>query len=290
MNMTKILLAAPVCDAKKKELIPRVASLRAKGITPKLIVVLIGEDPASKVYVAQKSKRAIECGVLSETVCFSANISPEFLRQRLTEWNDDPRVHGVLIQRPLPAQFQESLIQEWICPHKDVDCFHPENLGKLALGYPRFVSCTPQGVLDLLRYYDLPVKGKNVLVVGRSKIVGKPLAYLLTNENATVTIAHTSTLGLTDWIKKSEIIIFAAGQAKGFPSAVFAKNSIIIDVGIHRLPDGLVGDVDWDHSSEFSNKILAYSPVPGGVGPLTIMNLLSNVVLAAEMASANPTS
>ncbi|MCA9662326.1 MAG: bifunctional methylenetetrahydrofolate dehydrogenase/methenyltetrahydrofolate cyclohydrolase FolD [Myxococcales bacterium] len=263
-----------------KEVKGRSEACAAKGVTPCLAVVLVGEDPASKIYVRSKEKRAAKCGIATRDHRLPATTSTGDLLGLVDQLNKDPKVDGILVQLPLPEGVDSDAILLAIDPRKDVDGFHPENLGLLMLGRPRFVSCTPQGCMRLIAEAGVDLTGKRALVVGRSNIVGKPMAQLLLKANATVTIAHSRTVDLPRLVGEAEVLVAAVGRPNFIHGDWVRPGATIIDVGINRLEDGgIVGDVEFEGASE---RAAAITPVPGGVGPMTIACLLSNVVDAAE--------
>ncbi|MBU6152700.1 MAG: bifunctional 5,10-methylenetetrahydrofolate dehydrogenase/5,10-methenyltetrahydrofolate cyclohydrolase [Bdellovibrionales bacterium] len=280
-----ILLAAkPVVEKRRAELQSKTAELRnALGRPPHLSVILIGEDPASQVYVGRKSSAAIRAGFTSETIGFPKNVSPETVHQKVRELNADPRVDGVLIQRPLPPQMKEKDVALWVDPSKDVDCLHPENIGLLVTGNPRFIPCTPGGIILLLDHYGIPIEGKTVCVIGRSAIVGKPLASMLLSRNASLIQVHRRTPDPAALCRLGDLVFVAAG-ARGLLKREWLKpGSVVVDVGIHRGMDGRIsGDVDTE---SIAGVPRALTPVPGGVGPMTIQVLLENTFAAASRRS-----
>lgn len=244
---------------------------------PCLAVVLVGDDPASMTYVASKEKQAIAVGFESRVLRFDASLSQDELIREITCLNNDQSVDGILIQLPLPSHFDENTVIENVCPKKDVDGLTLKNVGKLVLGQDGLVPCTPKGILTLLDYYNISLQGAKVLVIGRSRLVGKPLAHLLLNRNATVTIAHSKTKNLHDEIQKHDIIVVAIGKKEFIRAESIREDHILIDVGIHRDSDGsLKGDVD----AHAYLKAKYASPVPKGVGPMTIASLLQNTLIA----------
>ena len=279
-----------IARVNRAEIAERVKRLSKRGITPKLSVVLVGGHPPSQIYVKYKLKAAKEVGILTEVHHFDEQVSLETLRQQVTMLNEDRQVHGILIQLPLPKHISQTdtwRLVELVSPKKDVDGLHPLNQGLIGLsgGSPEtpqegFVACTPLGCLRLLRETLGDLSGMRAVVVGRSRIVGRPMAALLNAANATVTICHSRTKDLAAHLREAEIIIAAAGIPRLIKAEMVSKGVIIIDVGIHRLKDGsLCGDIDFE---ELKSVAAALSPVPGGVGPMTIASLMSNVCLAAE--------
>lgn len=258
----------------------------SKGITPGLAVVLVGEDPASQVYVRGKEKACQEMGIYSEKHVLEADVSEDKLLELIDALNQNPKIHGILVQLPLPDHISEEKVIHAILPSKDVDGFHPENVGKLAFGADTFLPCTPHGVLVLLERSGVDLKGKEVVVVGRSNIVGKPVALMLLKRHATVTICHTRTKDLAFHTKRADILIAAAGKAEMIKGDMVKEGSVIIDVGVNQVgvdpatgKRKLVGDVEFAAAAE---KAAAITPVPGGVGPMTITMLLQNTLKAAQ--------
>ncbi len=268
-------LAAQVRMAVKRE----VEALAQRGIRPGLAVVLAGEDPGSRVYVRNKVRACEETGVRSELYELPASVSEEALIDRVLALNDDADVHGILVQLPLPKQIDAQRVLETVSPAKDVDCFHAMNLGALLAGKPRMLPCTPAGVMRLLEHGAIPVAGSHAVVIGRSNIVGKPLALLLLQKDATVTICHSKTPDLENVARSADILVAAAGRAKLVTARMVKPGACVVDVGVNRLRDGsLAGDVDFAAVAEVAGAI---TPVPGGVGPMTIAMLLENCLRAA---------
>ncbi|MCA9709697.1 MAG: bifunctional methylenetetrahydrofolate dehydrogenase/methenyltetrahydrofolate cyclohydrolase FolD [Myxococcales bacterium] len=263
------------------EVAQRVAACVAAGVTPTLAVVLVGEDPASTIYVRNKERRAAEVGIATRDHRLPAEgTTTASLLRLVAELNADPAVDGILVQLPLPAAIDADAVLLAIDPAKDVDGFHPDNLGRLLLGRPRFVPCTPAGCMRLLEAAGTDPAGKRALVIGRSTIVGKPMAQLLLAANATVTVAHSRTRDLRDEVARAEILVAAVGRARMIPGEWIREGATVIDVGINRLDTGkLAGDVDFEGALPRAGAI---TPVPGGVGPMTIAGLMRNVVAAAE--------
>jgi methylenetetrahydrofolate dehydrogenase (NADP+)/methenyltetrahydrofolate cyclohydrolase len=276
-------LAAQVLAAAGR----RAQALRARGVAPTLALVSVGEDPASQVYLAKKREQGAAAGIDVLPVTISGAARPVEAFSRLAQLRDDSAVHGVLLQMPLPAGWPTQELQLAIPAAKDVDGFHPENLGRLALGLPGFVACTPLGIHALLKDAHVELAGRRVVVVGRSAIVGTPLALLLSRKgvDATVTLAHSRTTDLPAVCREADVLVAALGVPRAIGAAHVKKGAVVIDVGIHRIDDGgrsrLVGDVDADAVREVAS---ALSPVPGGVGPLTVAFLMSNTLDAAERA------
>ncbi|MCC7440143.1 MAG: bifunctional 5,10-methylenetetrahydrofolate dehydrogenase/5,10-methenyltetrahydrofolate cyclohydrolase [Bdellovibrionales bacterium] len=282
-----LLSAKPVAESLGKRTRARLEAFRARmGRAPKLVVLLVGDDPASAIYTNSKGKRAIELGLLHETMKFPVNASPSEVRSAIQRLNDASDVDGILIQRPLPPNFPEDEVIRWVHPLKDVDAFHPENVGLLALNRPCLQPCTPTGVMEILRHYGISPAGKVACVVGRSSIVGKPMAMLLLHSDATVLQAHSRTPDLGAITRQADLLVVAAGK-RGLVNASHVRpGAVVVDVGIHRIADGkVVGDVDFEAVSRVAS---ALTPVPGGVGPMTIAVLLENTVQAAERRAQGP--
>lgn len=272
-------IALQIRDGLKGE----VEELKSQGVVPGLAAILVGKDEASKVYVAGKEKAANETGVASFVRRLPASTSQNDLLRLINDLNEDPEIHGILVQIPLPNGLDEIVAQEAVDPRKDVDGLHPENAGLLSLGRPRFVPCTPLGVKVLLERSATKVEGSNVVVVGRSNLVGRPISILLSQKadgaNATVTLCHTGTTNLEEHTREADILVVAAGKAGAVTGDMIKPGATVIDVGINRVEGKLVGDVDFKSASEVAGAI---SPVPGGVGPMTIAMLLTNTVWAAR--------
>jgi methylenetetrahydrofolate dehydrogenase (NADP+)/methenyltetrahydrofolate cyclohydrolase len=257
--------------------------LKAHGVTPGLAVIIVGEDPASKVYVANKVKACAELGLHSEHIVMSADTSEAVLLAKIKALNEDKKIHGILVQLPVPKHIASNKVLEAISPDKDVDGFHPENVGALVTGNMRFAPCTPYGAMKLLEKCGVSVEGKHAVVVGRSNIVGKPMALLLLQANATVTICTSKTRDLAKFTRDADILVVATGKPKMITGDMIKPGAAVIDVGINRMADGkLCGDVDFDSAKEVAGWI---TPVPGGVGPMTITMLVANTVRAAERLS-----
>lgn len=258
-----------------------VFKLKLQGINPGLAVVLVGENPASKIYVRNKQKACAEVGIYSKEYFLPENISQEELVNLIKKLNKDETIHGILTQLPLPSHINEFSVSSAICENKDVDVFNPVNVGKLVLGKSKLIPCTPAGIVELLDSTGISVEGKNCTVIGRSNIVGKPTAHLLTQKNATVTLCHSKTKNLNDICKNSDILICAIGKPRFITADMIKKGATIIDVGINRDNSGKVcGDVDFDSVSKVAGYI---TPVPGGVGPMTIAMLMKNTVTATKI-------
>lgn len=271
-----------ILDGKKtaadirRELHGRIGELAAQcGRPPGLAVILVGEDPASQVYVRNKEKACAETGIVSRGIRLSAGVSQHELEAAILELNADPTIDGILLQLPLPRGLDSQRCLNLIDPAKDVDGFHPVNMGRLALGLPGPHPCTPAGVMVLLERYDIGVAGKKAVVIGRSNIVGKPLALMLLQANATVTVCHSRTAGLAGEVRSADLVFAAVGKA-GFVTADMVRpGAVVVDVGINRTDAGLAGDCDFEGLKDVAS---AMTPVPGGVGPMTIAQLLINTV------------
>lgn len=262
------------------EIATRTASLVAKNIQPGLAVLLVGEDPASQVYVRNKGKACEDVGMHSILERHPADLSEEKLLQRIAELNQDKSIHGILVQLPLPKHIDSHRVIESIAPEKDVDGFHVANAGALMIGAPLFRPCTPYGCMKMLESIDYPIRGARAVVIGASNIVGKPMAMLLLQAGATVTICNSKTRDLTAHTKEADILVVATGKPKMITGEMVKPGAVVIDVGINRLPDGkLCGDVDFESVQAVASAI---TPVPGGVGPMTITMLLLNTLEAAE--------
>lgn len=262
------------------ELKLEVDNLRKNGIIPKLAVIMVGNDKASEVYVRNKSKACNEIGIEFEEFLLDSNIKQEELIDLIKKLNNRKDVHGILLQSPIPEHLNIREAFDTIDYRKDVDGFNPINIGKLAIGEDAFVSCTPYGVVKMLEEYNIPIEGKRAVIIGRSNIVGKPLIQCLLNKNATVTICHSRTKNIDEITKEADILIAALGKPKFVKENMVKENAVVIDVGINRNEEGkLVGDVDFENVSKKASYI---TPVPGGVGPMTIAMLMNNVVKAAK--------
>jgi methylenetetrahydrofolate dehydrogenase (NADP+)/methenyltetrahydrofolate cyclohydrolase len=290
----EIISGTEIAKQMRAELSPRIGAVKkALSRPPGLAAVLVGNNPASEVYVRNKGKASEEVGFFHETFTMADDTSEEALLAKVHELNNDKRIHGILVQSPLPDHIRSRVIYEAISPRKDVDCFHPFNVGKLALGEETFAPCTPKGVVEMLLRSGHPPEGKHVVVVGRSNLVGKPLVNLLVQKakgaNATVTCVHTATRDLARYTGIADIVVVAAGHPNALTAGMVSDGVVVIDVGINRISDPdapkgsrLVGDVDFEGVAK---KAAAISPVPGGVGPMTITMLLFNTVRAAEIAA-----
>lgn len=267
-------------DIIEKELAPRVERLKKSGVVPKLVVVLVGEHPASAAYVRQKEKSAAKAGIESEVRRFEESISETELLEEIEKINTDNSIHGVIVQLPVPDHISVERILKTIDPLKDVDGFTAENVGKLFLGEDTLECCTPKGIIRMLEAAGETLEGKKVVVVGRSNIVGKPVAILALNRNATVTLCHSRTKNLEAETLQADILIVAVGKERMIGAKHVKPGATVIDVGMHRTEEGkLCGDVDFDEVENIAGKI---SPVPGGVGPMTVVSLIENTIEAAE--------
>jgi methylenetetrahydrofolate dehydrogenase (NADP+)/methenyltetrahydrofolate cyclohydrolase len=287
-------MAAQIIDGRaiaadlRRELGPRVAALAARGIRPCLAVVLVGDDPASRVYVRNKVRACAATGVDSRDTVLPAQIGEHELLSTIAGLNRDPTVHGVLVQLPLPPHLDAGHVIESISPGKDVDGFHPSNMGALLAGRPGFVPCTPAGIMVMLERSGVALAGKRAVVIGRSNIVGKPMALLLLQRDATVTICHSKTRDLPALTREADILVAAIGRPRAVGAAMVKPGACVIDVGINRLDDGsLAGDVDTAAVKDVAGWI---TPVPGGVGPMTVAMLIASCVRAAELATASEAS
>lgn len=281
------LIAKPVVEKLHEEIRERVRAFTARtGRAPRLSVVLVGEDPASVIYTRRKGEAAVKVGMEHETIRLPATARPDEVRGVVHRLNGSPEVDGILVQRPLPAGFQEEEVLYWVTPEKDVDAFHPANAGRLLLGLPCFQPCTPAGIMEILRHYGIDPSGKIACVIGRSSIVGKPMAALLLQANATVLHCHSRTPRLPELSRQADLVIAAIGKPRIIGPGHIRDGATVIDVGMNRLDSGkLVGDVDFE---AVQSKAAAITPVPGGVGPMTIAVLLKNTVWAAERRAREP--
>jgi methylenetetrahydrofolate dehydrogenase (NADP+) / methenyltetrahydrofolate cyclohydrolase len=289
---TKLIKGSEIAKRVRSELKATVQDLQKQGVTPGLAVVLVGDNPASRTYVNNKSKACQEVGIFAETIHLAADTQQIALQDLVQQLNQDRRFHGILVQLPLPAQINEQIIMEAIHPYKDVDGLHPVNVGKLVIGRPYVVPCTPAGILELLKSYSIPTQGKHVVVIGRSNIVGKPMVNLMIQKanwaDATVTLVHSRTRNIELFTRQADILIAAMGQPRFVKEHMVRENAVVIDVGTSRVPADnekgyiLTGDVDFDNVLP---KVSMITPVPGGVGPMTIAMLLRNTVTAAQFQS-----
>jgi len=282
-------MSAIIMDGKavsalvRGEVKERAAILASKGVKPGLAVVLVGDDPASQVYVRQKEKACDEVGFASFMRYLPASTDERELLDLIDGLNSDPAVHGILVQLPLPKHIDKDRVAEAIGPEKDVDGFHPINVGRLTLGIETMEPCTPKGIVYLLEHYGIDIEGKRAVVVGRSNIVGKPVSILLLSRNATVTVCHSRTKDLPSVTRQADILVAATGKPKMIGSSMVKDGAVVVDVGITRTQSGLIGDVDFDAVKEVASYI---TPVPGGIGPMTIAMLLLNTLKAAEACAS----
>ena len=257
-----------------------VQELKKKGVLPKLAVIMVGDDGASKIYVKNKSKACEDVGIEFEEYLLDSNITMDELKNLINSLNEKKDIHGILLQSPIPSHLDINEAFKAISPKKDVDGFHPLNVGKLSLGQDTFISCTPFGIVKILEDYSIPIQGKHVVILGRSNIVGKPLIQCMLQKNATVTVCHSKTEHIEEYTKTADILIVAIGKAKFVKKDMVKPGATVIDVGINRSDDGkLCGDVDYEEVQNIAGYI---TPVPGGVGPMTIAMLMNNIVKAAK--------
>ncbi len=280
----RIIDGKAVAGRIKDEVRDAVAAFKARyGVTPGLTVIIVGDDPASKVYVSNKHKACEAVGIASEIVRLPADCGEAELAAHIDKLNADPAVHGILVQLPLPKHINTERVLDRIRPDKDVDGFHPLNVGNLVIGREALVPCTPHGVVKMLAMEGITVEGKRAVIIGRSNIVGKPLASLLLAGNATVTVCHSRTADLPAVAREADILVAAIGKANFVTAAMVKPGAVVVDVGINRVGDKLVGDVDFSAVRDVAGAI---TPVPGGVGPLTIAMLLDNTLKAAALQLA----
>lgn len=278
--MAKLIDGKVISAAVKTEVKKETEELKKQGITPGLAVIIVGEDPASKVYVANKEKACEQMGFASFKYALPEETTEEELLALVKKLNEDPSVNGILCQLPLPKHLNEELIINTIIPEKDVDAFHPQNVGKIMIGNYDFLPCTPAGVMEMLKYENIDVNGKECVVIGRSNIVGKPMSMLLLHKNGTVTVCHSRTKDLKDVCRRADILVAAVGRANFVTADMVKEGAVVIDVGINRLENGkLCGDVNF---AEVEPKASHITPVPGGVGPMTIATLMKNTLTAAK--------
>lgn len=280
-------MAAQIIDGKKiaaetrAEIAAAVVEQKAAGVTPGLAVIIVGENPASQVYVRNKHKACGEVGMYSEVIEMPGDTTEETLLAKIAELNEDTKIDGILVQLPLPKHIDEEKVINAIRPDKDVDAFHPVNTGKIMIGNPDFLPCTPAGVMVMLKKTGIDITGKNCVVVGRSNIVGKPMAMLLLGANGTVTVCHSKTKDLAAVTREADILVVAIGRADFITGDMVKEGAVVIDVGMNRRADGkLTGDVDFASAAERASYI---TPVPGGVGPMTITMLLQNTLTASKL-------
>ena len=287
MTSSKVLSGLDTAATVYESFNDRIKVLSTKGVVPGLCVVLVGEDPASHIYVRTKSKKLKSLGLISETIRLDADVTEQKLLSIIEDLNANSKFHGILVQMPLPEHINSQNIINSINPTKDVDGFHPENVGWLSIGKPRFIPCTPKGIMRIFSHYNIDLTGKNIVVIGRSNIVGRPMSILVSSNNAngTCTICHSRTKNINDYSRNADIIISAIGVPNFLTSEMIKEDSIIIDVGINRIDSDnekgykIIGDADYDSVFDKVSKI---TPVPGGVGPMTIAMLVENTIEAAE--------
>ena len=279
--MAEIIDGKLVSSVIRNKLAEEIASFKTQSnVTPGLVVVIVGDNPASLVYVRNKKKACEQVGINSYEIALPKDVSEAELIDNIKALNVDPSVHGILVQLPLPEHINEETVINTISPEKDVDAFHSSNVGKIMIGNYTFLPCTPAGVIDLLEYYNIGISGRKCVVLGRSNIVGKPMAHLLLERNGTVTVCHSRTANLAEETKNADILVVAIGKPEFITGDMVKPGAVVIDVGINRNPDGkLVGDVEFSSVSEMASYI---TPVPGGVGPMTITTLLKNTLNAAK--------
>jgi len=279
--MGEIIDGKKVSEHIRAQIAEGVEKLKSEtGVTPGLAAVLVGDDPASEIYVRNKRKACANAGMYSEEHKLPAETTEEELLKLVDSLNNDPKIHGILVQLPLPDHINETKVLRAVTPLKDVDGFHPYNVGLLVEGNPRFISCTPHGIIKMLEFYDIDITGKQAVIVGRSNIVGKPVSMLLLHRHATVTICHSRTKPLDEVTRRADILVAAIGRANFITADMVKEGAVVIDVGINRNEEGkLTGDVDFEGVSQKASYI---TPVPGGVGPMTISMLLWNTLESAK--------
>jgi methylenetetrahydrofolate dehydrogenase (NADP+)/methenyltetrahydrofolate cyclohydrolase len=278
----QIIYGKQISDTIREELLQEVEQLKQQGVTPGLVVILVGEDPASQVYVRNKAKACEQLGYHSEVIKVPAETTQDELLALIGKYNGQHNIHGILVQLPLPKHIEEKAIIDAISVEKDVDGFHPESVGNLMIGDDALLPCTPSGVIELLKRTGNSPAGKHAVVIGRSNIVGKPVAMLLLRENATVTICHSRTPNIAGIARQADILVVGVGVPKLVKKDWVKPGAVVIDVGVNRLPDGkLCGDVDYDDVFDVAGWI---TPVPGGVGPMTITMLMANTLKSAKKA------
>lgn len=276
--MAKIIDGKEVAVSIKNEVALGVTNLKKQGTEVCLAVIIVGDDPASQVYVRNKKRACEECGIISEEFVLPADVGQTELIRLISALNYDEAVNGILVQLPLPAGYDEKEVTGAISPEKDVDCFHPVNVGKLITGNTCFLPCTPAGVIKMLDYYNIDITGKECVVVGRSTIVGKPMSLMLLDRNGTVTTAHSKTNNLAEVCKRADILVAAVGKPKFITADMVKEGAVVIDIGINRADGKLCGDIDFDNVKEKAEYI---TPVPGGCGVTTVAMLMQNTLSAA---------
>ena len=277
--MSKIIDGRSISTAVKARVAKGVLDLKERGIDVGLAVIIVGNNPASKVYVANKKKACEELGIISEEYALPESTTEEQLLELIAELNGKKSINGILCQLPLPSHIDEKRVIDSISPEKDVDAFHPHNVGRIMIGDYDFVPCTPAGIMEMLEYEGIDVEGKKCVVIGRSNIVGKPMGMLLLHKNGTVTICHSRTRDLKEICRSADILIAAVGKAKFVTADMVKLGAVVIDVGMNRVDGKLCGDVDFDMVEGIASAI---TPVPGGVGPMTIAMLMQNTLIAAK--------
>lgn len=278
----KIIDGVAIGKELRSEIKERVGILEASGCKPGLAVILVGEDPASQTYVKNKEKSSLEAGMKSALIKLPAEVTEQELLAEVDKLNNDDSIHGILVQLPLPKHIDEDLVIKAIDPSKDVDGFHPENVGKMMIGQETFLPCTPHGIMEMLQRSGIEIAGKHAVIIGRSNIVGKPMGQLLLQKDATVTYCHSRTKDLPSFTRQADILIVAIGRAKFVTDEHIKDGAVVIDVGMNRDENGkLCGDVDFERAKKAASAI---TPVPGGVGPMTITMLLKNTLQSAEKA------
>jgi methylenetetrahydrofolate dehydrogenase (NADP+) / methenyltetrahydrofolate cyclohydrolase len=281
----ELISGKELAQAKRDQMKHEAEELKTRGVTPGLVVLLVGENPASLSYVKGKVKACEEVGIYSELKRYPETITEDELLREIKRYNKADNIDGILVQLPLPDHISEHKVIETISPEKDVDGFHPINVGRMVTGQESFLSCTPYGVVEMIKYKNIPISGKHVVIVGRSNIVGKPAALLFLRENATVSVCHSKTPNLSDITKQADILVVAVGRAGLISAEDVKKGAVVIDVGMNRNEAGkLVGDVAFDSVKEKASYI---TPVPGGVGPMTITMLLANTIQSANKRVRN---
>ena len=281
--MPTIIDGKAVAQSVRESVKAQVEELKSKGISTTLAVIIVGDDPASKVYVNNKKKACAEVGIISEEYALPADTTQDELLCLIKMLNDRSDVNGILCQLPVPKHIDESAIINAINPAKDVDAFHRSNVGAIMLGEYNFLPCTPAGIMELIKHYNIDVKGKNCVIIGRSNIVGKPMAMLMLHSDATVTVCHSKTKNLKEVVKSADIVVAAVGRPRFVTADMVKEGAVVIDVGINRDENGkLCGDVDYESVMPLTSYI---TPVPGGVGPMTIATLMQNTVTASKLAN-----
>lgn len=282
--MNEVMYGKPVAQYIKQQVKQDVELLQTGQIQPCLAVILVGENPASLVYVNNKQKTCKELGIESKSVILPEDFGQENLLEVIRDLNEDPTVNGILCQLPLPAGYNEKIIIEAISPVKDVDAFHPINVGHIMIGDHTFLPCTPAGIMEMLSYYNIDITGKECVVIGRSNIVGKPMSMLLLHKNGTVTTAHSKTENLAEVCRRADVLVAAVGKPGFITADMVKEGAVVIDVGINRDENGkLCGDVDFENVSRKTSWI---TPVPGGVGPMTIAMLMKNTITATKLQNS----